>query len=295
MTHDIAVLLGLEQLGEHRFRGRPTQAVPTRIFGGQLVAQALVACGRTVAGARPVHSVHSYFLRPGRPDLALDYEVETLREGRTLSTREVTATQEGRPIFSLSASFHDPEPGPGHQARTMASVDVDPVPDRSQSIPHPEQQWFATFRQMFPFEIRFPDEPVRAAVRRNERPAPRQRVFLRWPPLPDDPLIHAAALAFMSDALLLSTSVYPHGRLFGDPGVSGSSLDHAIWFHRPPRADVWLLHEMESIWAGGARALCTGHLFTRDGNLVATVMQEGLIRIDREPPSGESDAVSSTT
>jgi acyl-CoA thioesterase II len=139
----------------------------------------------------------------------------------------------------------------------------------------------ATFRRMFPFEIRFPDEPIRAAVRRQERPPPRQRVFLRWPGLPDDPLVHAGALAFMSDALLLSTSVFPHGRLFGDPGVSGSSLDHAIWFHRPPRSDDWLLHEMESTWAGHARALCTGHFFTRGGDLVATVMQEGLIRIDQ--------------
>jgi acyl-CoA thioesterase-2 len=284
MTDDIDLLLGIDRLDEHSFRGMPTQAVPTRIFGGQLVAQAVIACGRTVSSERPVHSVHSYFLRPGRPDLPVDYQVESLREGRTLSTRQVTASQDSRAVFQLSASFHDPEPGPAHQMPSVQGLDVDRVPDFSEQVEDVDAQsrrWLSTIKAIFPFEIRFPEEPVRFAVKRNERPAPRQRLFLRWPPLPADPLVHVGAVAFMSDAFLLSTSVFPHGHLFDDPGVSGSSLDHTIWFHRAPRADDWLLYAMESTWAGGARALCTGHLFARSGELVATVMQEGLVRLDR--------------
>jgi acyl-CoA thioesterase II len=282
MTDDSAVLLGLDPTGELRFRGRVTQAVPARIFGGQLVAQAIIAAGRTVDVRRPVHSAHGYFLRPGRPDLPVDYEVAALRDGRGLSTRQVSAVQDGRAIFSLTASFHEPEPGPDHQLPTMTALDAgtggDGVPDRSAEVAQAEQPWFGLFRGMFPFEIRFPDEPVRVAVRRGERPAPRQRILLRWPGLADDALVHAAALAFMSDALLLSTSVFPHGHLFGDPGVAGSSLDHALWFHRPPRVDEWLVHEMVSDRARGARALCVGHFFSLAGELVATVTQEGLLR-----------------
>jgi acyl-CoA thioesterase-2 len=284
MTDDLAMLLGLEQLDDHHFRGRPTQAVPRRIFGGQLVAQALIACGRTVAPERPVHSAHSYFLRPGRPDRRVDYHVESLREGRTLSTRQVMARQDGTALFQLSASFHDPEPGPGHQMPSVDGLDVDRVEDFTAQVDDADdasRRWLTTIRAIFPFEIRFPEEPVRFAVKRNERPAPRQRYFLRWPTLPPDPLVHLGAVAFMSDAFLLSTSLFPHGRLFDDPGVSGSSLDHSIWFHRVPQADDWLLFAMESSWAGGARALCTGHLFARNGELVATVTQEGLVRIDQ--------------
>jgi acyl-CoA thioesterase II len=298
MADETQVLLGLDQIDELVFRGHPTQAVPTRIFGGQLVAQALIACGRTVGDGRPVHSVHSYFLRPGRPDLSIEYRVESLREGRTLSTRQVTASQDDRAVFQLSASFHEPESGVAHQLPSVHGLDVDRVPDFSQQVLDVDEQsrrWFAGIRAIFPFEIRFPEEPVRLAVKRNERPAPRQRLFLRWPKLAsDDPLVHAGAVAFMSDALLLSTSLFPHGRLFDDPDVSGSSLDHAIWFHRDVRADDWLLYAMESTWAGGARALCTGHLFERSGELVATVMQEGLVRIDEPlwdtPPKRTDDS-----
>jgi acyl-CoA thioesterase II len=278
MTHDTPEVLGLQQLGELRFRGVPTRAVPTRIFGGQLVAHASLACGRTAPPGRAVHSVHGMFLRPGRPDRPVDYEVEILRDGATLSSRQVRASQDGRSLFQLTASFHSPEPGPAHQLRSPGGGRAEPRPRSSYDLTAPDRHWLEMFGSMFPFEIAFPDEPVRAAVHRGERPAPQQRVLLRWPDLPPEPLVHMAALGFASDALLLSTSVYPHGQLFGEAGVSGSSLDHAIWFHRQPRCDEWLLHEMRSEWAADGRALCTGHVFAGDGELIATVVQEGIIR-----------------
>jgi acyl-CoA thioesterase II len=273
--------LTVDRLAEYNFRGTPTKAVPTRIFGGQLVAQALMAASLTVEDERPLHSLHSYFLRPGLPELGLQYRVEALRDGRALSTRQVVASQEGRDIYQLSASFHEREEGVSHQLPSIDGLDVDRVEDFEDLFAEADKRWIANIRKAFPFEVRFAEAPPRAAVRRNEPVAPRQRIFIRWPASPGaTQSAHNAALAFMSDAFLLSTSTFPHGRLFGEPGVQGSSLDHAIWFHREFRADDWLLYEMESTWAGGARALCKGHVFERGGTLVATVMQEGLIRFD---------------
>jgi acyl-CoA thioesterase-2 len=212
----------------------------------------------------------------------LDYRVKAVRDGRSLSTRQVVASQDGRDIFQLSASFHEPEDGVSHQLPSMGELDADRVEDFEELLTETDKRWVAAVRTVFPFELRFAEELPRAAVRRREFPAPRQRLFIRWPLAPgEDQGSNNAALAFMSDAFLLSTSLFPHGRLFGEPGVYGSSLDHAIWFHREFRADDWLLYEMESTWAGGARALCKGHIFERGGALVATVMQEGLVRIEQ--------------
>ncbi|MCW2528227.1 MAG: Acyl-CoA thioesterase [Pseudonocardiales bacterium] len=277
--------LELERVEDHVFRGMAKGSIPTRVYGGHLVAQALMACGRTVTDTRPVHSLHSYFLYPGDPDQPIEYRVEAMRDGRSLSTRQAVASQGGRDIFVLSASFHDPETGPAHQLPSSDGLDVDRMEDFSLLLAEDEQsaRWYKTVQTLFPFEIRFAEAPVRLAVKRNERPAPRQRLLIRADlGGSDDLLTHVGAATFMSDAFLLSTSLFPHGRLFDEPGVQGSSLDHTIWFHREFRADDWLLYRMESTWAGGARALCTGHLFQRDGDLVATVMQEGLLRL-KEP------------
>lgn len=275
--------LELEQVQDNVFRGAGLGTIPTRVFGGHLVAQALMACGRTVTASRPVHSLHSYFLRPGDPAQPIDYRVEAKRDGRALSTRQLVATQGDKEIFLLSASFHDAETGPAHQLPSMDGLDIDRLEDFSLLLAEDDQsqRWFDTVQTLFPFEIRFAEAPVRLAVKRKERPAPRQRLLIRADVGGvEDPLVHMGAVTFMSDVFLLSTSLFPHGRLFDDPGVRGSSLDHTIWFHREFRADDWLLYRMESSWAGGARALCTGHIFQRDGDLVATVMQEGLVRMD---------------
>jgi acyl-CoA thioesterase-2 len=188
----------------------------------------------------------------------------------------VTASQDGRPVFLLTASFH---------AIVEGALEHSPPPDGPPLADRPDlahlldgDRWLAAIRGSLPFALRFPVEPVRLAVRRGERPPARQEVLLRWPDLPDDELAHRAAAAFMSDALLLSTSTFPHGRLFDEPDVQGLSLDHTIWFHRPFRADRWLLHRMESPWAGQGRALSRGALYDDDG-LVATVVQEGLVRV----------------
>jgi acyl-CoA thioesterase-2 len=210
--------------------------------------------------------------------------VTPLRDGRTLSTRSVLGRQDDSAVISLSASFHLPEPGLMHQFPAPQSYDPDVAEDFAalmERVDEPSARWFDAIRAIFPFEIRYAQPPPRLAVRRGLRPAPRQQVFIRWPAVDaDDALLHAGAAAFMSDALLLSTSLFPHGRLLDDPGVRASSLDHAMWFHRPPRADSWHLYAMESSWAGSGRALCTGRLYERSGALVATVVQEGLVRIE---------------
>jgi len=273
-------LLALEQVRDGMFRSVPIDVGRIRVFGGQLVALGVAACGRTVSPERPVHSLHAYFLRPGRPDLPIDYEVQTLREGRTLSTRRATARQDGREIFVLSASFHEPESGPAHQMPTIPEIDHDTDHTALLMDDEASRRWITTLATIFPFQLRFAEEPARVKVRRGEHAAPRQRVWLRWPALPaGDHVMHAAALAFMSDALLLSTSLLPHGRFMDDEGVAASSLDHAIWYHRDVRADEWLLYSMESSWAGSSRALCTGHLLDTEGRLVATVAQEGMLRL----------------
>jgi acyl-CoA thioesterase-2 len=285
----LAEILDLEQIEVHVFRGRsrPTSAsrptAATRTFGGEVAGQALVAAGRTVPDDRRVHSLHSYFLRPGDPGSPILYTVDPIRDGRSFTTRRVVAVQHGEPIFHLSASFAVPADGLAHQVPRLTAGPPESLPTAEESLRDADERsraWLAAITTAFPIELRFPEEPPRVANVRGERREPLQRVWLRSAqPLGEDPLLHVCAATYASDLLLLSSALPPHAVVIDDPGIFLASLDHAMWFHAPFRADDWLCYEQEGFWAGHSRALCRGSLFDRDGTLVASVMQEGLVRV----------------
>jgi acyl-CoA thioesterase-2 len=284
---EAARVLDLEQVEDTVFLGRTPPGPRTQIYGGQVVAQALVAAGRTVPADRDVHSLHSYFLKLGDPSQPIRFEVDRLRDGGSFTTRHVTASQGGAVIFEQSSSYQRPEAGWSHQLPQRGDVptpaDLPTAAEQVATFDPVTQAWWHLVHTMFPLEVRFCDEPVRARVLRGERPEPRQRFYIRFTdPLGGSALDHACALAFLSDLFLLSTTVLPHGLLVGET-VSISSLDHAVWFHAPFRADEWLLYDMEGSWAGGARGLSQGHVFDAAGTLVATTVQEGLLRRPRPP------------
>jgi acyl-CoA thioesterase-2 len=278
---DLIALLDLEALEVNLFRGVSPKEDRQRVFGGQVAGQALVAAGRTVEAAdRRVHSLHAYFLRPGDPSVPIIYEVDRIRDGRSFTTRRVVAIQHGRAIFNLAASFHVAEDGPEHQ---------DPMP----AVPRPEE--LPTFRErVAPYLDRFSPPVVEWLTRErpiDSRPTeapswlepaprpPRQDVWIRANgTLPDDPLLHVCVVAYASDLTILDTALLPHGPSFWEDRFMVASLDHAMWFHRPFRADRWLLYHQSSPSAHGARGIAEGHIFTEDGDLVVTVIQEGLIR-----------------
>jgi acyl-CoA thioesterase-2 len=272
-------LLDLKQHDEMSFEGVSPPVGPQRVFGGQVAAQALVAAGRTVDPVRSVNSLHGYFVRAGDPTEPISYEVENIRDGRSFSVRRSVARQHGRTIFFMSASFHLTEGGLDH-AEPMPHDLPGPesVPTMSERLArYPERQglWAAIPR---PFDIRYVGEP--GWVPPGDRPIDvRQRVWLRIDgKLPDEPLLHACALTFASDLTLLDSVLSAHGEVWGPGGMVGASLDHALWFHRPFRADQWFLYDCWSPTSYGARGLATGRLFTLDGRHVATAVQEGLLR-----------------
>ncbi len=272
-------LLDLKQHDEMSFEGVSPPVGPQRVFGGQVAAQALVAAGRTVDPVRSVNSLHGYFVRAGDPTEPISYEVENIRDGRSFSVRRSVARQHGRTIFFMSASFHLTEGGLDH-AEPMPHDLPGPesVPTMSERLArYPERQglWAAIPR---PFDIRYVGEP--GWVPPGDRPIDvRQRVWLRIDgKLPDEPLLHACALTFASDLTLLDSVLSAHGEVWGPGGMVGASLDHALWFHRPFRADQWFLYDCWSPTSYGARGLATGRLFTLDSRHVATAVQEGLLR-----------------
>ncbi len=273
-------LLSLEQLEHNLFRGQSQNLGWGIIFGGQVLGQALSAAVKTVPGDRRAHSLHGYFLRPGDVDMPIIYDVDRIRDGKSFTTRRVVAIQKGRAIFNLSASFQIDETGYEHQAdmpesagpdgllnhRELAIEKIDMIPEMLRKR--------ATFKR--PIEIRpvKPNNPLDP----DKRP-PTKKVWLRASEsLPDDPALHQYLLAYASDFELLSTSMQPHGVSWMTRGMQVASLDHAMWFHRPFRMDEWLLYSIESPVASGARGLTRGQFFTRDGILVASTVQEGLIR-----------------
>ena len=278
---DVVSLLDLEELEVNLFRGNSPQDQPQRVFGGQVLGQALVAAGRTVEiGA--AHSLHAYFLRPGDPTVPILYQVDRTRDGRSFTTRRVTAIQKGRAIFHLETSFQQPEEGPDHQDEMPQAPDPESLPtwqefmrplfERS-GAPGSESGWVDRER---PIDTRHvthfdPFSP--------QKLPPRLVVWIRADgKLPDSPLLHQCVLAYASDLTLLDTALMPHEFTYTDLKFQIASLDHAMWFHRPFRADEWLLFVHESASAAGARGFATGKLFSRDGRLVASVVQEGLIR-----------------
>jgi acyl-CoA thioesterase-2 len=272
-------LLDLESLEADRFRGVSPSVGMQRVFGGQVAGQALVAAGRTVEPQRQVHSLHGYFVRPGDSSVPIEYAVENIRDGRSFSVRRSVAFQHDKPIFFMSASFHRPEQGLEHQAPGPAGVpgpdEVPTMADRLARYPERLDMWNIIPR---PIDVRYVGEPGWVAP--GDRPAEaRQRVWLRIDgKLPDDPLLHACALTYASDLTLLDSVLSVHGEVWGPGGVVGASLDHALWFHRPFRADEWFLYDCWSPSASGARGLATGRILTEDGRHIATAVQEGLLR-----------------
>ncbi len=275
----LVALLDLSQVSENEFTGSSPTVGPQRVFGGQVAAQALVAAGRTVDAQRRVHSLHGYFVRSGDPRQPISYQVENVRDGRSFSVRRSVARQDGQTIFFMSASFHISETGLDH---------ADPLGD---GVPPPEQvptmaERLARFpeRQVLwsriprPIDVRYVGESgwVAPGARPPDR---RQRVWMRVDgTLPDDPLLHACALTFCSDMTLLDSVLSVHGEVWGPGGMIGASLDHALWLHRPFRADEWFLYDCWSPTAFGSRGLATGRMFTQDGRHIASAVQEGLLR-----------------
>ena len=274
-------LLDLEQIEVDIFRGGQAHEPVQRVFGGQVAGQALVAAGRTVPDDRPVHSLHAYFLRPGDPSVPIVYEVDRIRNGRSFTTRRVVAIQHGKAIFNLSASFQLAEDGVEHQT-TMPDV---PEPESLTTLtermaPYADENggWYTRPR---PVDIRYVGNPPRIAKELGER-TQSSRVWMRADgTLPDDPLLHVCAMTFASDMTLLDSTLLSHGMAWGTGDVLGASVDHAMWFHKPFRADEWWLYDQESPWAGAGRGLARGSIYTRDGQLAVSVVQEGLIRRPR--------------
>jgi acyl-CoA thioesterase-2 len=281
-------LLRLERIEQNLFRGQSQDLGWGSVFGGQVLGQALSAAAQTVPADRAVHSLHSYFLRSGNVAKPIVYEVECIRDGGSFTTRRVVAIQDGQPIFSMAASFQVEEPGFEH-ADAMPAV---PGPDGLLSereaalrvadrIP-PHLLTMALAER--PIEIR-PVQPINLLKPRPQEPV-RQLWYRATEPLPDDPAVHRYLCAYASDFNFLITALQPHGVSILTPGLQLASLDHAMWFHRPFRFDEWLLYDIDSSSASGARGLVHGRFFRQDGTLVATVMQEGLIRDRRASSTG---------
>jgi acyl-CoA thioesterase-2 len=273
-------LLDLEQIEVDIFRGRsPEGERRQRVFGGQVAGQALVAAGRTVPEDRPVHSLHAYFIRPGDPTTPLIYLVERVRDGRSFTTRRVTTIQHGKTIFTLSASFHRDEPGVEH-ADPMPDVPppeaITPTAERMERLFGPSvREWYGGN----PIDIRHIGPLSFEAERDPSLRTTRNMVWLRADgELPDDPLLHVCLMTYASDMTLLDSVLLAHGLSWADGRTSGASLDHAMWFHGPFRADRWLLYAQDSPVARGSRGLARGEVYTSDGDLVVSVVQEGLIR-----------------
>jgi len=276
----VLATLDLETIEMNLFRGNSPQAGWQRVFGGQVIGQALMAAQRTVDGDRFAHSLHAYFMLPGDPAVPIVYQVDRLRDGSSFNTRRVLAIQHGKAIFALTASFQIDEPGFEHQGE-MPEV---PMPEDLMD----EEQLKARYLAHAPENVRRYWERKRAIEIRpvsiesyfsRSQPSQRQNIWVRLTgPVPDDRLYHNAVLAYLSDMTLLDVALNAHGTSVLDQGIQVASLDHAMWFHRPFKLDDWLLYSQESPSASGARGFTRGSLFTRSDVLIASVAQEGLIR-----------------
>jgi acyl-CoA thioesterase-2 len=283
----LLALLDLEPIEQDIFRGVSRPAVVPRVFGGQVAAQALVAAGRTVPADRGAHSLHAYFLRPGDPGAPIVYQVDRIRDGRSFTTRRVVAIQHGQPIFHLSASFQAAEEGLEHQEPMPQAPDPESLPDAADLLPAHADKFpdpsviDRLLEARAAVDLRYVEDPpfLTAGTARE----PRSQVWFRTRgKLADDPLLHVCLATYVSDMTLLDSVLLAHGRggwAVGD--VVGASLDHAMWFHRPFRADEWLLYDQHSPSASGGRGLASARIWTQDGRLAVSVIQEGLVRIPR--------------
>ena len=277
---DLMALLDLEVIEVNLFRGRSPDENRQRVVGGQVAGQALVAATRTVEPGRFVHSLHAYFLRPGDPTTPILYEVDRIRDGKSFTTRRVVAIQHGRAIFNLQASFHVNEGGPDHQMAMPEGVPApESLPDfKTRMAPYKDKigEWYDRPR---PIDLRHVgDDPFQ----REGNPTFGQQVWLRADGrLPDDPTLHACIVTYASDMTLLDTTILPFGLSWETTTMQMASLDHAMWFHRPFRADEWLLYDQHPVSTGGGRGLAGGAIYTADGALAVSVVQEGLVRVSR--------------
>jgi len=275
----LLTILDIERLEENLFRGLSPQVGWQRVFGGQVIGQALVAANRTVNG-RLAHSLHAYFLRAGDPSVPIIYSVDRIRDGGSFTTRRVVAVQHGQAIFSMAASFHKEETGLEHQIKMPEVPPPESLPSEAELkaclIDRVPPQVKAYWERERPLEIR-PVDLSRYLTPGNHDPS--QQVWIRATgELSNEQSLHQCVLAYASDFTLLDTALIAHGRFVFDPKLILASLDHALWFHRKLRADEWLLYAQDSPISGGGRAFCRGMLFTRDGKLVASTAQEGLLR-----------------
>jgi acyl-CoA thioesterase-2 len=278
--------LDLEPLEVNLFRGRSPQVGWQRVFGGQVIGQALVAACRTVedVGNRPPHSLHAYFLLPGDPKVPIIYEVDRIRDGKSFTTRRVIAIQHGHAIFTMAVSYHRAEPGLDHQAKMPDVPKPEDLPSeenlKQRILPMMPEAARRYYERERPIELR-PVEYERYMGAKFEDG--RFHVWIKATgTLPDEPAIHQCVLAYASDMTLLDAALIPHGRTVFEKEIMAASLDHALWFHRPFRADEWLLYAQDSPSLHGARGFARGLIFARDGTLVASVAQEGLLRERRK-------------
>lgn len=274
-------LLELERLEVDLYRGRQLQTALQRVFGGQVAAQALWAACQTVADDVSVHSLHSYFLRPGDPALPIIYDVERIRDGRSFSTRRVVARQHGKSIFYLTASFHIEEVGLDHQdamPRVPAPEDCPSMGDLYRKVTGRvddrswEQEWAA-------LDVRYAADSRAGGTLAGAAHPARTQIWLKAAgAVPDDRVLNTCVLTYASDLTLLGVALVPHGLILGTRSIAPASLDHSMWFHRPFRADEWMLYDQYSPSASGSRGFAVGRVFSRGGALIASVAQEGLIR-----------------
>jgi acyl-CoA thioesterase-2 len=289
-VQEVLDILDLEPLEVNLFRGRSPQSRWQRVFGGQVIGQALVAACRTVEDvtARPPHSLHAYFLLGGDPKVPIIYEVDRIRDGKSFTTRNVKAIQHGHAIFSMSVSFHLSEPGLTHQVKMPDVPKPDELPSDEELkdriyplLPEPARRYYERER---PIEFR-PVEFSRYLGEKSENG--RFDIWIRATGrLPDEPAIHQCVLAYASDMMLLDAALIPHGRSVFSEDIMAASLDHALWFHRPFRADEWLLYAQDSPSLADSRGFSRGLIFASDGTLVASVAQEGLLRQRRTGCTG---------
>lgn len=280
VLHDLLNLLKLETIEQGIYRGQSQDLGFGAVFGGQVIGQALSAAKETLPEDRKVHSLHTYFLRPGDAHKPIVYDVENIRDGKSFSTRRVQAIQFGKPIFYMTASFQIDEPGFEHQD-TMPDVpgpeglvsDIDIYREHAELIPESIRNKFICEK---PIEMRFvtANNPFKPTI-----DEPRRYVWIRANgAMPDDPRVHKYLLAYASDFNFLPTALQPHGHSFAQPNIQMATIDHSMWFHKDFRMDDWLLYAIDSPVATGARGLVRGQIFSRDGTLVASTMQEGVMR-----------------
>ena len=279
-VEELIALLDLEVIEDNLFRGKQPDTQMQRVFGGQVAAHALVAATRTVDDRYQVHSLHSYFLRPGDTAVPIVYDVDSVRDGRSFATRRVLARQHGRPIFGMTLNFQVPEEGLDHQDRMPVVPPPEECPTLGEVTPGSGRDTEEWQREWAALEIRHAADSRPGGGIEDPEASARVRLWMRIAGrLPDDPLVHTAAFTYASDMTLLGATLVPHGLYIMSGDVQAASLDHTIWFHRTFRSDEWWLYDQTTPSASGGRGLALAKVFSADGRLVASVAQEGLIRL----------------